>query len=49
MLIFAYLDFFSQGQSDKQVYTMTSRSCTFWTVIRLDQQQFLKSKENTSI
>lgn len=49
VLIFADLNSLIQSQYDKQMYTMMSRSCTFWILIRLNQQQFLKSKEYTSI
>lgn len=49
MFSFAYLNSLSQSQYDKQMYTMMNRGCTFWIVIRLDQQPFLKSNENTFI
>lgn len=49
MFFIAYLNYLSQSQNDKQMYTMMSRGCTFWIVITLDQQQFLRSKENTFI
>lgn len=49
MFFIAYLNYLSQSQYDKQIYTMMSIGCTFWIVITLDEQQFLRSKENTFI
>lgn len=49
MFFIAYLNYLRQSQYDKQIYTVMSIGCTSWIVIPLDQQQFLRSKENTFI